>query len=158
MSSTLLRTGAAVAACATLGSVASRDVGSAWYRGLSKPAFQPPPVAFPIAWTTLYADLALTSARALDAPHELDAGERDAYVRALAVNLVLNAGWSWVFFKAHRLDAAVVVAGALTASGVDLVRRTWRADPRAGAALAVYPGWCAFATVLSTALWRRNRG
>ena len=158
MSSTLLKTGAAVAACAALGSVASRDVDSPWYTRLSKPAFQPPPVAFPVAWTTLYADLALTSARALDARPGLDADGRTAYARALAVNLVLNAGWSWAFFKAHRLDAAVVVAAALTASGVDLVRRTWRADPRAGAALLAYPGWCAFATVLSAALWRRNHG
>ena len=110
MSSTLLKTGAAVAACAALGSVASRDVDSPWYTRLSKPAFQPPPVAFPVAWTTLYADLALTSARALDARPGLDADGRTAYARALAVNLVLNAGWSWVVFKAHRLDAAVVVA------------------------------------------------
>lgn len=148
-------TGAAVAACAALGSVASRDVGSRWYRALHKPAIQPPPVAFPVVWTALYADLAATSALAID---RLPLEERRAYVGALATNLVLNAGWCWVAFKAHRLALAVPTAAVLTGSSVDLVRRTWRAEPRAGAALAPYAVWCAFATVLSAALWRANRG
>ena len=152
---TLLATGTAVTACAALGSVASSAVRSAWYARLAKPAIQPPPVAFPIAWTTLYADIAVTSARAIDA---LTGDEQAAYVRALAVNLVLNTGWSWVFFRAHRLGGAVVVAGLLAGSCVDLVRRTWHAEPRAGLALVPYAGWCTFATVLSAAIWRRNRG
>ena len=47
-------------------------------------------------------------ARFLDAIHA-----RPAYQRALAVNLVLNASWSWVFFRGHRLLPAVLVAGAM---------------------------------------------
>ena len=155
MSRTLTTTGAAVAACAALGSVASREVGSRWYRALRKPAIQPPPVAFPIVWTALYADLAVASAVAVD---RLPRDERRAYVGAFATHLVLNAGWCWVAFKAHRLGWAVPTAAILAGSSVDLVRRTWRADPRAGAALAPYAAWCAFATVLSAALWRANRG
>lgn len=154
MTKTLLATGTAVAACAALGSVASREVRSPWYARLAKPAIQPPPIAFPIVWTTLYADVAVTSARAIDA---LEGDARSAYVRALAVNLVLNAGWSWVFFRAHRVGGAVLAAGVLAASSVDLARRTWHAEPRAGLALVPYAGWCTFATVLSAAIWRRNR-
>ena len=45
---------------------------------------------------------------------------------ALAVNLAVNAGWSWVFFRWHRLGPAVGVAGLLTLSSADLVRRTAR--------------------------------
>lgn len=155
MSSTLIKTGAAVAACVALGSAASREIDTPWYRALRKPALQPPAVTFPIVWTTLYADIAITSARAVDA---LEAEERAAYVRAFVTNLVLNAGWSWVAFKAHRLGWAVPAAAVLAASSVDLVRRTWRADVRAGAALVPYAAWCSFATVLSAELWRVNRG
>ena len=36
---------------------------------------------------------------------------------ALAVNLLLNASWSWVFFKAHRIGLAIGVAAALAVSG-----------------------------------------
>ena len=155
MRTTLIKTGAAVAACAVLGSVASREVGSLWYRTLRKPALQPPAVTFPLVWTTLYTDLAITSAVAIDG---LPRDERSAYVGALAVNLVLNTGWSWVAFKAHRLGWAIPTAAVLAVSSVDLVRRTWRADERAGLALAPYAAWCSFATVLSAELWRVNRG
>ena len=141
-----------------LGGLASRDVNSGWYARLSKPSFQPPPVAFPVAWTALYADVAVSSATVLDALRDRGrVAEAAAFQRALAVNLVLNASWTWVFFRAHRLGAAVVTAGALTASCADLVRRAAPASRPAAAALAPYAGWCGFATVLSTAIRRRNR-
>jgi len=49
------------------------------------------------------------------------------------------------------------VAGLLAASSADLVRRAADADPKLGVALAPYPLWCSFATVLSTGIWRLNR-
>jgi tryptophan-rich sensory protein len=76
---------------------------------------------------------------------------------ALAVNLLLNAGWSWLFFGYHKLGASAVGAAVLTASSTDLVRRTAQATPRGGLALLPYPLWCGFATVLSAHIWRLNR-
>ncbi|GAA1846240.1 TspO/MBR family protein [Microlunatus capsulatus] len=154
---TALATSAAVVGTALLGGLASTGVRSTWYRRLDKPSFQPPGAVFGPVWTVLYADIAVTSAVALDGLRRDDPTEAAAYQRALAVNLVLNASWSWVFFRGHRLLPAVLVAGALATSSADLVRRTGRVDRRAGAALAPYAAWCTFATVLSTALWRRNR-
>jgi translocator protein len=150
----LARTAAAAAATAALGSVASRDTSSVWFRTLRKPAIQPPAAVFPVVWTVLYSDIAVTSAVALD---RLEGEEAESYRRALAANLVLNASWSWVFFKAHRLFPAILVAGALSASSWDLVARTLHGDRRAGWALLPYAGWCSFATVLTSAIWWRNR-
>ena len=93
-------TAGAVAACATLGSIASAEVRSRWYARLEKPVIQPPGVVFGPVWTALYADIAVTSAIAIDRLQEHD---RATYERALAANLVLNASWSWVFFRFHRL-------------------------------------------------------
>jgi len=156
--SRLAKVAAAVAATAGAGSMASKDVNTPWYAALDKPPYQPPGAAFPIAWTTLYTDIALTAAHALD---RLEAAGRTeeaaAYRRALALNLVVNAGWSWVFFRWHRLGPAVGVAGLLALSSADLVRRTSRVSPAAAAALAPYPAWCTFATVLSAGIARRNR-
>lgn len=153
----LIGTAAAVSAAAASGSVASRAVDSTWYRHLDKPPIQPPALAFPIVWTTLYADLAIVCGRA-SADLRATGRQHEArrYRRALAANLVLNAGWSWVFFRGHRLAAATAVAGLLTASSADLVRRTAVVSPRGAAALAPYPVWCGFATVLSDAIRRRN--
>ena len=76
---------------------------------------------------------------------------------ALGANLLLNAGWSWLFFRYHKLGASALGAAALTVSSADLARRTAHADPRAGLALLPYPLWCAFATILSTHIWQLNR-
>jgi benzodiazapine receptor len=150
--STVLRTGLAVAATAVGGGLAT-DPGSGWYRSLRKPGWQPPPPAYGLVWTPLYADLAVTSARALDA---LDGPERAAYARALGVNLVLNAGWNVLFFRARRPWLAAAECAVLTLSSADLVRRTAASDRRAGLALVPYPAWCAFATVLTAAIARLN--
>ena len=158
MRKTLIGTGLATAAAAVAGSTASRDGVEAWYPTLRKPGYVPPSVVFPIAWTVLYTDIAVTSAAVID---RFRADDRDAraraYVAALGANLVLNAGFSWVFFGKRRLGPSVVVAAALAASSADLTRRAGDADLKLGAALAPYPLWCGFATALSAGIWRLNR-
>ncbi|MCV7158774.1 TspO/MBR family protein [Mycolicibacterium brisbanense] len=156
--STLIKTASAALATAVVGGLASRPAQSQWYTQLRKPSFQPPRQAFPVVWPLLYADIAAVSATTLDA---LRAENRDdearAFGAALAANLVMNAGWSWIFFSQKRLGTAAVVAAALTASSADLTRRAVAAQGPRGAALAPYPLWCAFATALSTRIWMLNR-
>jgi len=151
--STLAATASAVVATAVAGSLATAP-DDAWYRALDKPSWQPPAVAFPVVWTALYADIAVASAAALSAP--ADRRERRAYRVALATNLALNAGWSWLFWRSRKPWLAAAECLALTASSADLVRRTARVRPAAGAALAPYAAWCGFATALSTAIAGRN--
>lgn len=150
-----LGTSAAVAATAVMGTVGT-DVSSSWYRQLDKPPWQPPGPVFGIGWTGLYVLLALAGGRTVTAIDRHGAGRRRGYVRAYAVNLALNAGWPWVFFRAESLLLAVVESGVLTASTADLVRRSWRVDPTAGVALLPYLTWVTGATVLSAEIARRN--
>jgi translocator protein len=168
---TLAWTAAATAATAAAGGAAT-DPASSWYLRLRKPEWQPPAIAFPVVWTALYAHLAVSSAVALDSAAEQDSaaaattstnskGNRRevlAYQGALTANLVLNATWSWLFWRSRRPWLAAAEAALLAASSADLVRRTYRLNPRAGAALAPYAAWCGFATVLSTAIARLNSG
>jgi translocator protein len=157
--STLVATTLAVAAAAGTGSIASPGPAGGWYSRLRKPAYQPPSVVFPVVWTALYGDIATTSALAIDrfrATGQDDKARR--YAAALGVNLALNAGWSWLFFRYRKLGASVLGAAVLTVSSADLARRTAQADARAGVAASPYPVWCAFATVLSAHVWRLNRG
>ena len=65
MGKAIVGTALATAAAAVVGSVASREGVQNWYPTLRKPSFNPPNAAFPIAWTTLYADIAVTSASAI---------------------------------------------------------------------------------------------
>jgi len=149
----LRRTSAAVAATAVVG-VLGTDVTSGWYRDLDKPAWQPPGAAFGPAWTTLYALTALASARTLDRLEE--PAERRTFATAFGVNLALNAGWNWLFFKARRPRWALAEIVVLEASTLDLTRRAAKADRSATAMLVPYAGWVAFATALNSAIARRN--
>jgi tryptophan-rich sensory protein len=155
---TLAKSAAAVFATATAGGLASRPAESNWYSTLRKPSFQPPRQAFPIVWPILYADIAAVSASTVD---QLDDQGRNAearaYKSALAINLVLNGSWTWLFFNRHKLGASAVAAAALTASSADLTRRAIATQPSRGAPLVLYPLWCAFATLLSTRIWMLNR-
>lgn len=161
---TVVWTAAATAATAAAGAVAT-DPDSSWYRRLRKPRWQPPAIAFPVVWTALYADLAVSSAVALDSNAVPDAPggktahlEVRAYRGALAANLVLNAAWSWLFWRSRRPWLAAAECAVLTASSADLVRRTYKLNRVAGVSVAPYALWCGFATVLSTAIARLNPG
>ncbi|QCB97785.1 tryptophan-rich sensory protein [Arthrobacter sp. PAMC25564] len=161
---TVVWTAAATAVTAAAGGAAT-DPESRWYRRLRKPDWQPSAIAFPVVWTALYADLAVSSAVALDSTAAIDApgGESRrqqirAYRGALAANLVLNATWSWLFWRARRPWLAAAECAVLTASSADLVRRTYRLNRTAGVSLAPYALWCGFATVLSTEIARLNPG
>jgi translocator protein len=157
-SSTLAKSAAAVSVTAMVGGLASRPAQSAWYASLRKPSFQPPRQAFPIVWPILYADIAAVSAATVDQLDDEGRHEKArAYRAALIANLVLNGGWSWLFFNRRKLGASAVAAAALTASSADLARRAGETRPRSAALLAPYPLWCAFATLLSTRIWLLNR-
>jgi tryptophan-rich sensory protein len=144
------------AASAVTGSLAV-DPQVPYYRTLNKPSWQPPPPVYGIVWTPLYADIALASGHAISTLGEQGrVPERRWLIGALAVNLVLNTGWSWLFFRGQRPWLAAAECAALAVSSADLVRRVGAADRRAGYALAPYPLWCSFATALTVAIARRN--
>jgi tryptophan-rich sensory protein len=109
-------------------------------------------------WPVLYTDIALVSSSVLD---ELErqgiTSTRRRYITALAVNLVLNAGWSWLFFNRRLLGTSAVAAAALAVSSADLTRRAVSVQGARVAPLGLYALWCGFATVLATHVWLLNR-
>lgn len=153
----VLTVSAATLTSAALGTVATQP-GSRWYRSLDLPSWQPPPLAFPLVWTPLYVDIAASSIATLarlEGEGRVDEAAR--YRRALWANLVLNTGWSVVFWRVRRPALAAADAGVLAVSTADLARRAGAAGGRSGWTLAPYAAWTAFAAVLSTAIARRNR-
>jgi uncharacterized protein YbjT (DUF2867 family)/tryptophan-rich sensory protein len=153
---TLRRTGAAVGAAAVVGSALTAP-DSTWYQRLDKPAWQPPPAAFPVVWSALYGGITVATASALaELTEQGRASQARDLERALRANMVLNAGWSGAFFRARRPWLAAAESAVLTVSAADLARRARPAGRGKAAVLGAYAGWCAFATVLSTAIARRN--
>jgi len=156
---TLAKTAGAAAATAVIGGLATGPaVQSNWYQTLRKPSFQPPRQAFPIVWPLLYADIAVVSAATIDELGERGARqEAQTFTRLLALNLLLNGSWSWLFFNRRQLGPSAVLAGALAVSSADLTRRAVRVNGAPAKALWPYPLWCAFATALSSRIWWLNR-
>jgi benzodiazapine receptor len=149
----LARTSAGVAATAVIGLLGT-DVTSGWYRHLDKPSWQPPGAAFGPAWTTLYGLMAVASARTLNRLEE--PGDRRAFATAFAANLILNAGWNWLFFKARRPRWALAEILLMEVSTLDLTRRAAHVDRPAAKMFIPYAGWVAFATALNASIARRN--
>lgn len=148
------------AAATTLAAVAgsaATTTGTGWYRQLDLPPWQPPQLAFPLVWTTLYANIATTSAAVLtDLERQGRLDEAKSYRRALFLNLALNAGWSVIFWRLRRPWAAAVESALLTVSSADLARRAGASSAGRRNRLLPYPAWTAFATALTTAIARRN--
>jgi tryptophan-rich sensory protein len=144
----------ATAAAAVLGAASTRrSVRSAWYRGLSKPRFQPPAAAFGPVWTALYALMAGSAYRVWTRP-----GPRST--RALALwggQLALNAAWSPTFFGARRPRAALGLLSALLPATAAYALAARRVDRPAAAMVAPYVAWTAFALALNAGIVRRNR-
>lgn len=144
---------AAVTATAVTGARAV-DPDSAWYTGLRKPPWQPPPWAFGVVWTPLYASIAWAAGHALGTT--TTRRERVALAASLAVNLSLNAGWNHLFFARRSPAAGLAGTVLLDLSNADLLRRTGRTDRTAARVLVPYAAWCAFATALNASIARRN--
>lgn len=155
---TLILAAVSVTATGIVGGLASRPADSPWYRSLHKPPYQPPRQAFPIVWPVLYADIAIVSSNVLDEMERRGhQRERREYMIALTVNLLLNAGWSWLFFNRRRLGTSAIAAAVLAGSSADLTRRALAVQGKRATPLVVYPIWCAFATLLSGHVWILNR-
>ena len=138
---------------ATGGAVTATSVGT-WYAALEKPAFNPPDWVFAPVWTALYVMMAIGAWRVW-----LKAGEAPGARPALglwSLQLALNLTWSFVFFGARLIGAALAEIVVLLAAIVATLVLFWRVDRAAGWLLVPYAAWVAFAAVLTAAIWRLN--
>lgn len=121
-----------------------------WYRGLERPWFQPPDWAFGPAWTLIFALSAAGFVRAWRA------GAGRLLVVLFAVNGVLNAGWSLLFFTLQRPDWALIEVVPLWLSILAMILEARRHDRRAAQLIAPYLAWVTFAACLNWAIFRLN--
>ncbi|MDR7484118.1 MAG: TspO/MBR family protein [Armatimonadota bacterium] len=138
---------------AALGSMATaRSVGD-WYAGIRKPAWTPPTWLFGPVWTLVYASMAVAGWLAWKQTGWFGA---PAAFMLFALQLVLNAVWSWLFFALRNPGAALVGMGLLWLSILVVLILFWRIAPAAGWLLVPYLGWVTFAAVLNLRIWRLN--
>jgi benzodiazapine receptor len=137
------------------GAITATSVGG-WYQGLAKPWFNPPDWVFGPVWTALYAMIALAAWRVWRLRAWRAQGGLEPALLVWSVQLALNLCWSFVFFGARMIGAALLEIVVLLAAIVVTLRLFWRIDRIAAWLLAPYAAWVAFATLLNAALWRLN--
>ncbi len=149
--SALVAFGAAVALAALAGSRFKPD---AWYRGLRKPAWNPPDWLFGPVWLALYVAIAFAGWLVWWA-------NADAWSLPLtlwSVQLVLNGAWPWLFFGRHDAKAALIDIGLLLLVIIGFAVTAADYSPAAAWLFVPYAVWVAFATVLNYAIWKLNAG
>ena len=125
----------------------------AWFVGLTKPTFYPPPLVFALVWIVLY--LLMGVALAIVAAAR-GASSRPAALAAFGVQLVLNLAWSPLFFGGHRILAALVLIVVLDLTVIATIVLFRRVRPLAALLLVPYLGWILFASLLNWQLHVAN--
>lgn len=125
----------------------------AWYERLSKPSWTPPDWAFPVVWSALYVASAVAAWRVTGA---LGWGAAAGFLTLYAVQLILNAGWSVIFFGFRRMDLAMAEVAFLWLSVAGLIALAAPVDALAAALFAPYLLWVTIAAALNFTVWRRN--
>jgi benzodiazapine receptor len=141
-----------LAVAAIGGAVTATSVDS-WYAALAKPSFNPPGWLFGPVWTALYLVMAFAAWRVWRARGL--AGARAA-LGLWALQLALNLCWSFVFFGARMIGAALAEIAVLLLAILATLALFWRIDRMAGWLMVPYAAWVGFATILNAALWRLN--
>lgn len=138
-------------AAAGIGAVASISAPE-FYGQLERPSWSPPAGVFGPVWTILYALMAV-SAWLVWRRH--GAAARDA-LALFGAQLVVNALWSWLFFRWQQGALAFADVVLLDALVAWTLVRFWRLHRLAGALLLPYLAWVSFAAALTFSVWQRN--
>lgn len=137
---------------ALIAAIASVRAGD-FYQLLSKPTWAPPAQVFGPVWSVLYVLMAVAAwlvIRARGWPRARPA------IALYGLQLVLNALWTWLFFRWRVGWVAFVEILALWALLLFTALDFWRARRLAGGLLLPYLAWVTFAASLTYAIWRRN--
>jgi tryptophan-rich sensory protein len=126
-----------------------------WYRTIERPAWNPPDWVFGPVWTTLYVMMGIALVQVVRS--DGDRVARQVGIGLFGLQLVLNFGWSWIFFTNHDLGGALIEILALWLAIAATIAAFARVRRSAAALLVPYLAWTTFATVLTATIWRLNR-
>ncbi len=123
-----------------------------WYTALTKPALTPPAWVFAPVWTILFALMGIAAFLVWD--KGLERKDVKAALAVFAVQLVLNALWSIIFFGLHKPGVAfgeiiflwlAILATIIVFAGI---------SRPAAWLLAPYIVWVGFAVYLNFSIWQ----
>ena len=124
-----------------------------WYERLKKPSWRPPNRLFAPVWTALYLMIAVAGWLIGRQAGFVGAG---LPLAAYALQLILNAAWSPLFFGLRRPDIGFIDIVLVWVSVIATIVLFYPIDVAAALLLVPYLAWVSFATALNFAIWRLN--
>lgn len=124
-----------------------------WYSTLNQPSFNPPNWLFGPVWTTLYILLGISLYIVWTLP---PGKERNMGLIAFGIQLVLNFGWSFLFFYFKSPGFALIEIITLWISIVFMLILFYKLKPIATYLNIPYLLWVSFATILNAAYFKLN--
>ena len=125
-----------------------------WYERLVKPAWRPPNRLFAPVWTVLYFTIAISGWLVW---REAGFASAALPLAIYALQLVLNAAWTPLFFGLHRPDLGFIDIVLVWLSIIATIAFFFPIDAAAALLLLPYLAWVTFAAALNFAVWRLNR-
>lgn len=148
-----------VVTCLAIGyfsGIVTRSSIETWYPTLIKPSFNPPNWVFAPAWSLLYLLMGVAAGLVWDRIEH----EKEAVRKALiffAIQLALNALWSYLFFGLMNPLLALIEIVILWLMIYETLLKFIKINKVAGYLLVPYLLWVSFATVLTASIWWLNK-
>jgi tryptophan-rich sensory protein len=143
----------AIAVTFAAAGVGAMNLPGPWYAQLQKPALTPPDWVFGPVWTLLYLLMAVAAGMVWQ---KVGLWHARVALGFYAVQLALNAAWSWLFFGLHQPGWALVDIGLLWLAIVATIAVFSRISAGAAWLTVPYLAWVSFASYLNFMLWRLN--
>jgi len=124
-----------------------------WHERLKKPSWRPPNRLFAPVWTVLYVMIAVSGWLVW---REEGFSGAALPLAVYALQLMLNAAWTPLFFGLHRPDLGFVDIVLVWLSIVATIVLFIPIHVGAALLLVPYLAWVTFATALNFAVWRLN--
>ncbi len=139
---------------AAIGARASIEAAD-FYGTFQQPAWAPPSWVFGPVWTLLYAMMGIAAWLVW---RRAGFGRAGVALSLYAVQLALNALWSWLFFAWNLGGAAFAEIVILWALIAFTTAGFWIHQRVAAWLMLPYLAWVTFAAVLNFSVWRLNPG
>ena len=147
-----------VVVCLTVGyfsGMETRESITTWYPTLIKPTFNPPNWIFGPVWTLLYIMMGIAAGLVWTKGYEEQTTKKA--LGFFAIQLGLNALWSYLFFGLHNPFLALIEIILLWLMILETYNLFKKINKTAGFLLLPYLAWVSFATILNASIWWLNR-
>jgi benzodiazapine receptor len=125
-----------------------------WYAALQKPSFNPPNWIFAPVWIFLFTLMGISLYLILK--ERLDDKNVKIGILIFTFQLILNVGWSFLFFVLNNILFAFLEITILWFAILLTIYQFWKINKKASYLLIPYLVWVTFAAIINFTIWRLN--